>query len=370
MIRTIQPLTLTALIALSLSACAQHDHHQASAPTITAGVEPQPLLAQALRVKDALAFLGSALPANEEAQLEALRDKKPEAQTVQAIQQILDAHCLAIVDINPEARVKIARGVAEARLLQQGWATFLVKVVNNAGSTAPLRAGSPNGEFPMHPGSGEPKVKSNDVITEGESVSRFLEIKVYRNRPMLPNLSGLKLEYAIVQLWCKDVGQREAEIGFDIGQGTQDIGFRNTIPILFTSAPSVKVNLHVLDDDGSPAMASFLITDGIERIVNDSTGMKNVSFPLVAAQREFRYNGDNKVPNHLRGIYPLPSRRVAATDTYPDFFFQPQIYRTDGEHVMLPPGTYNVTYTRGPEYISQTTQLVVPNGVRDRRAHV
>lgn len=60
------------------------------------------------------------------------------------------------------------------------------------------------------------------------------------------------------------------------------------------------------------------------------------------------------------GIYPLPSRRVAAFDTYPDFFFQPQIYRADGEYVMLPAGKYNVTYTRGPEYIKQTKEITVP----------
>jgi hypothetical protein len=361
-IKTIRNSIVALFTVVAVTAAAQHEHHQGANATST-GIEPQPLLAQALRIKDALNFLGAALPGNEAAQLEALRNNKPDAETVQAIQQLLDPHCLLTININPEARVKVARGNADARLVQEGWATFLVKVVNEAGSTAQLRAESPNAAFPMHPGSGEPKVKPNDVISEGESVNRFLEIQMYRNRPMLPNLSGLKLEYAIVQIWCKDAGQREAEIGFNIGQGTQDIGFRNTIPVLFTVAPSVKVNLHVLDDDGSPTMASFLITDGIERIITDSIGLKDVSAPLASAQREFYYEGSDKLPNHLRGIYPLPSRRVAATDAYPDFFFQPQVYRADGEHVMLPPGTYSVTCTRGPEYIAQTTKLIVPGGV-------
>ena len=70
----------------------------------------------------------------------------------------------------------------------------------------------------------------------------------------------------------------------------------------------------------------------------------------------------------LKGIYPLPSRRVAAYDEYPDFFFQPQVYRSDGEHVQLPPGKYNVTFTRGPEYITQKMQLVVPPNVRSYEA--
>ena len=71
----------------------------------------------------------------------------------------------------------------------------------------------------------------------------------------------------------------------------------------------------------------------------------------------------DRVNKRLTGIYPLPSRRVATEDEYPDFFFQPQIYRQDGEHVYLPAGTYDITYTRGPEYVQQTKQLTVPEGV-------
>ena len=52
---------------------------------------------------------------------------------------------------------------------------------------------------------------------------------------------------------------------------------------------------------------------------------------------------------------------MAAYDEYPDFFFQAQVYRSDGEYVMLPPGKYDVTFTRGPEYIPQNKQVVVPS---------
>ena len=116
-------------------------------------------------------------------------------------------------------------------------------------------------------------------------------MQVYRNPPMLPNLSGLKLEYAIVQIYSKDAGQREVEIGFNVGQGTQDIGFRNTINILFDASPSVKVTLNVKDDDGSPTMASFLITDGIERILDDSVQtIGNADIRLGGAQRNLVSN--------------------------------------------------------------------------------
>ena len=140
--------------------------------------------------------------------------------------------------------------------------------------------------------------------------------------------------------------------------------------ILFTIDPSVKVTLNVRDDDGSPTMASFVITDGIERILDDSIlTIRNADARTGAAQREWLpvFGGfkNYKVPSTLVGIYPLPSRRVAAYDEYPDFFFQPHIYRSSGEHVFLPAGKYNLAVARGPEYIQQTTALVVPKEVKN-----
>jgi hypothetical protein len=108
--------------------------------------------------------------------------------------------------------------------------------------------------------------------------------------------------------------------------------------------------LHVKDDDGSPTMASFTITDGVQRVADSGT-----DYRLTLAKREYQVSS-----KALTGIYPLPSRRVASYDEYPDFFFQPQVYRADGEHILLPPGKYTITFTRGPEYITQTKQLIVP----------
>jgi hypothetical protein len=355
-------LTSIFILFLLISASAQHEHHDAQ-PSAVVGIEAQPLLAQALRLKDALSFLGSSLSKADQKRLDDLKKGNMNAGSIATIQQILDPYCLAVVSINPEARVKVTRGSAAAKIIQNGWTSFLVKVVNEAGATAQLKVESSNAAFALHPTSGGPNVHKEDIITEGQVANRFMDIQIYRNRPLLPNLSGLKLEYAVVQIFSKDAGQREAEIGFNIGQGTQDIGFRNAIPVLFTIAPSVNVNLHVKDDDGSPAMASFIFTDGVERIINDSTDLNEVPFPIVAAQREFRYNNE-KVPASLRGIYPLPSRRVAAFDEYPDFFFQPQVYRADGEHISLPPGKYNVTFTHGPEYTVQQKELIIPAGAK------
>jgi hypothetical protein len=354
---------------------AQHVHENANNLPRIDDVEPQPLLAQATRLKEALSFLGSSLSKADEKRLEDLQHKPLTAKTVQAIQNILDPYCLAMVNINPEARVKVTRGAAAARLIQNGWTSFLVKVQNEAGVRAPLKAESANAAPALHMSTFSSRTPQKNLLTAGQVANRFIEIQMYQSRPLALHLSGLALEYGVVQLFSKDAGKREVEIGFNVGQGTQDIGFRNTINILFDIDPSVKVLLHVKDEDGSPAMASFVITDGIERLISDSAEVINrapVDYRYSTAQLEYMDGfvpaTRSHVPARLTGIYPLPSRRVAAYDDYPDFFFQPQIYRTDGEHVLLPPGKYSVRFSRGPEYLIQTKELIVPKGVTSIQA--
>lgn len=319
-------------IFLPILVLAQHEHH--SSGYKVSDVEPQPLLAQAMRLQEALSFSGNSLLAIDSEKLKALGNKSFDQNTVLDIQKILDPYCLNVVDINPEGRVKVERGAAKAVLVQGGWTSFLVKVNNEAGITAKLIVESANAAKPFHSPSFEPKVKKEHELSPGQVANRFLEIQMYTGRPLQPNLTGLKLEYAVVQVYCKDAGQREAEIRYNVGQGSQDIGFRNSTHILFNVKPSVKVRLNIEDEDGSPAMASLLITDSQEHTSGKFTG-----------------------------IYPLPSRRVAAFDEYPDFFFQPQIYRNDGEYVQLPAGKYKITFSRGPEYIRQALEVTVPDNV-------
>ena len=364
-------LFVVAVVNLAAPAFAQHTEHQLPATQgVITGVEPQPLLAQAIRLNEALSFLGSALSGEDEKRLLALQHQPLNEETAKEVQNILDPYCLAMININPESRVKVLRGPAKAKLIQGGWVSYLVKVNNEAGVTAQLNVESPNAATPLFAPSHDHSVDQKKILTAGQVASRFLEIELYHNRPMLPNLSGLRLEYVILQIYSKDAGQREVQMGFNVGQGTQDIGFRNTVHILFNINPSVKVTLHIKDENGFPAMASFLITDGVERVLDDNVRtIANADLRLVAAQRGLRKNfssyKDYRASAALTGVYPLPSRRVAAFDEYPDFFFQPQVYRADGEHVQLPAGTYNVLVARGPEYITQRVKLSVPFGVKD-----
>ena len=50
-------------------------------------------------------------------------------------------------------------------------------------------------------------------------------------------LSGQPVEYVLLRLTARQAGKREATLMFDVGQGTQDLGFRNEVPILFTVRP-------------------------------------------------------------------------------------------------------------------------------------
>ena len=261
-------------------------------------VEPQPLAAQIARLVDAMEYLGEPLPP---ADVTALK----QAATADRMQEILDRHCLAAIHINPESRVKVMEGPAHPELVEQGWRSFLVKVLNEAGITPVLAVDSPNAGR-LH---GTP---------EGLVRRLFLDVQMFDKQPMKPRLSGLEVEYRILQIFSKEAGKREAKLGFNVGQGTQDLGFRNEIDILFLTKPATKVVLRVQDVDDSPTTGSFLIRDS-------------------------RWH-----------VYPSQAKRLA-----PDFSFHPQIYRADGEHVLLPPGAYTVEYGRGPEYLSKERKLTV-----------
>src|SRR5437870_9641310 len=116
---------------------------------------------------------------------------KPEAAR---LQKLLDPHVLLAVSINPESRVKVARGDAAAELRQNKAVPLLVKVVNDAGVTAILRPTSPQAD-----------AKAKDG---------FLGLKMHAEKPLAATLSGRPVEYAILLLTSREVGRREATIGF------------------------------------------------------------------------------------------------------------------------------------------------------------
>src|SRR5260370_40544465 len=88
--------------------------------------------------------------------------------------------------------------------------------------------------------------------------------------------------------------------------------------VLFNVMPAHALQLRVRDESGAPSMAAFTIRDALGR------------------------------------LYPNPAKRLA-----PDLFFQPQVYRENGDTILVPAGSYTVTSSMGPEYHAQTKQVEV-----------
>ena len=286
------------------------------------GLERQPFVAATRRLVEAIDFAGAPLSADVMKKLQAAMVSTDDRAAIKDIQNALDPLCLAIITINAESRVKVAEGPVKKELMQQGWRAFLIKVHNEAGINPVLQVESPNALPVYQQGKGsreEPRTKEKLVNPE-DVPDRFLDMTMVQREPLKEKLSGLLVEYRILLLYSRDAGDREATLSFSIGAGTQDLGFRSEVPVLFDCQPATKVTLGIRDVDGEPTTANFVIRDTKGR------------------------------------VYPLPSRRLS-----PDFFFHDQVYRSDGESVMLPPGEYSFVVNRGPEYLPQRMNVTVPN---------
>jgi hypothetical protein len=158
-----------------------------------------------------------------------------------------------------------------------------------------------------------------DNPNERNEKERFLQLEMFTRQPLTERLSGLQVEYAIALIYSGDAGRREATLGFHVGQGTQDLGFRAEVPILFDVRPAVAVKLSVRDVDGRPTTGRFTF--------RDSAGF----------------------------IFPPQAGRLA-----PDLFFQQQVYRRDGDTILLPPGAFTMHYSRGPEYRQLARTIEIP----------
>jgi hypothetical protein len=268
-------------------------------------VEGQPLGAQVDRVRQALELLGRHFPETvRQAVNGAGRDSR-------GLQDALRSQVLLEVTLGDKTTV--ARGAAPAVLQQAGYTPHLVRVVNPSGSRAELRVTSPH-SGPVYAGAAELSMQrqAQKPLRENENVKgepRFFQVELAQAPPLAPALSGLKVEYVVLLIYASAAGKRTATI--DIGGTFLDVEF--------DVRPAIPVRLEIQDVDALPSTARLLITD------------------------------------EAGHVYPPQPKRLA-----PDLFFQKQIYRHDGESVLLPPGKFKVAYGRGPEYNTLEKELVVP----------
>jgi hypothetical protein len=314
-----------------LSAVARQSGAAGQKLPVAVAVEAQPLLSQAGRLRQALEFLGEPLPAASDKLLKEAEAAQDDTRAVRLVQEALDPLCLASVRLaNGAGPPAVAVSPVPPSLVEQGWRVVLIKVINEGGVTLPLRVRSPNAR----------PIAESPAAEVGK---RWLDLAVFDNPPLQPGLSGLGLEYRIVQLYSRNAGNHSAELQFTARQAPptvpgrppgrqprpEDDGAWATTAIDFRCLPSHPVKFRVQDGDGKAAMAAFVIRDSQGR------------------------------------VYPPQVKRLA-----PDLHFQPQVYRADGEEIRLPSGTYTVTCSRGPETIPETRTLTIGTGPASFRYRV
>ncbi len=267
-------------------------------------VEGQPLAANAARVVQAFEALGMPLD------VPALDAAGHDPGKIQAALDPLTSF---------RATLGGAVEASPLRLQQAGWTPLLAKILNPKAVREPLPFGSPQ-SGPVYAGVAELSMKRQDQpeLRRNENLrgdDRFLQVDVHTAPPLAPLLSGLAVEYAVVLVYSSVDGVREADFAF----GGEAVRAKLDV------RPAVAVKLSVKDVDGTPTVGRFVFSDAAGR------------------------------------VYPPQPKRLA-----PDFFFQRQVYRRDGDVVLLPPGRFRMEASRGPEYRTLRREIVVPGDVEVR----
>jgi len=183
-----------------------------------------------------LGILGTAAQRDQHAINEAIA-KTDEAAAIAQLEQVLDKYALAIVDINPESRVKVQPGPAKPELVEAGSRIFLVKVINKAGVTARLETDSANALFCLC-----------SIGFQRRATKKGLADRC--TRPWMASSSTTKTQCPSASLvfrsnteFSKSTAATEDSapptLVFSVGQGTQDIGFRNEMAVLSTRYQSM-----------------------------------------------------------------------------------------------------------------------------------
>jgi len=117
------------------------------------------------------------------------------------------------VIISPESRVRVLEGNLVPGLVQHAWVDAPISIENQAGVTSSIR------------------LESEQFVDDrlSESRMRWLRIELVPDTP----LTGNSWEHRKLRIWSRDQGVRAAAISVNVGQGTQDLGFRSELAQTF-----------------------------------------------------------------------------------------------------------------------------------------
>src|SRR5579864_4525045 len=298
----------------------------------TTQVAPQPYFAGVIRALEALVKLGAPIAAADAQRIAAFA-RQGDSAAVDAAEKILDTYTLARLSIDPDETGRVEMGGAQRTLVEQGWRMFLVRIANPGGRTDNISfASESQGPGSIMSGTSAPRDSMGDRMNKGPIIKQlWLMSQLYEAGPVVIRgrpgrgsnaairhravkaiqLSGISVEYRIIELFSRDSGRHSDRFTIyafpKSGGYPYDSGHRE---LDFDCLPSRTVSLAVRDSDGRGCVASLAVKDRQDR------------------------------------VYPPQAMRVA-----PDLYFQPQIYRGDGETILLPDGEYVVESSRGPEYL-------------------
>lgn len=142
------------------------------------------------------------------------RTRVAKARSVAALGSAVAGLVSLRVHVNPEARVKL-HAVAPVGALDVGRPRpVLVEIVNEAGVTAPLA------------------LRALDLAEGVPRPAAFCAVALPDDERSTPRLSGAPLEWKLATLTLARPGRCEVRLEADVGQGTQDLGFRATADLL------------------------------------------------------------------------------------------------------------------------------------------
>ncbi len=153
-----------------------------------------------------------------------LRDLLAAAETTASLAAAVEPLVVLRVDVNPESRVKLAAVSPLPELVVDRTHRFLLEVRNDARIQAPLR------------------VVATDRSTTPPRLARFCEGGLVEGIASSSFLSGSEREWKIVEIRLLEEGRREVHLEADVGQGTQDLGFRAAADLLLKGVPARRVS--------------------------------------------------------------------------------------------------------------------------------
>lgn len=295
----------------------------AAFPSIAA--EPQPFFAMLRRVVAAFDGLGEPLPPRLVSRIESLA-RAGTADAVAAAQALLAPRILVDIALGLDGYGVPTAGALAPELIEQGWRSFLVRVVNPHGvaGVLSLTFDQPNlgdVEANSRPNNAHQRQSLPTPSLAVDEVHRsILAIEMIERPPMEHLLSGLSLEYRIASIAAFRAGRLETGV-MTAALATAQYAWVPSAKarLAFVAASTRDVPFRIRDDDGSPTIAGLVVSDGVGR------------------------------------LYPSKAGRLE-----PDMFFQDQVYRADGESLRLPAGRYRAVATRGPEYRPAVANFAVP----------